>query len=535
MELTHEQLQIIRNATKDETAFEDVLTVFAEASIPKINNFFDLAPDQIHSIQAVIDALPISIYVKDTQGRFVMANQTTLNRHRLTSETTLIGKTDFDLMEHELAQKYYEMERTIIQTGEAVIEHEHCAEIKGDTRCYLISKSPLFDSRGTIIGIIGINQDITKRKIVLRELQDERNLLRTVIDHIDDKIYIKDLNSRFILANKSTLNLQGRQGTALDDLIGKTDFDFMPPERAQAMYEQEQQIMATGEAILNQELFTPNDVFQRGDMWFLVSKVPIKNEQGIITGLVGVNRDITNHVLARQRKIEVEVAREKSQFLATFINDSSHEFRTPLSVIRTAGYLLSKISDTSKHPRYIEQIMSQTKRLESLIGDLTLMISVDSATDIKRSVFQFNTIVNFLEAYAEHHQPADYNLTVKFENDNHSTTYRGDLSRLDQAFQRILDNALRYSRPDGHINLRVKSQAHAIVVTIEDDGIGMDDETMKGIFERFYRADTAHTISGFGLGLSIAQRIIELHGGTITVTSKLNIGSVFTVTLPHTE
>ncbi len=325
MQLTPEQLSILRNATKDDHAFEQVLDVFNQASTPSVNNLFNLNAEQTQSIQSLIDVLPIALYIKDVDSRFLTASKITQNHLKIKHTRDLVGKTDFDFMDAEIAQYHYDMEQTIIKTQTPIFDFESCTtDSNGKTTCHRISKSPIYDRNGEVIGLVGINQDITDEEIAQQELQDERNLLQTVINTIEDKIYIKDRQSRFIMANTSTLIQQDNM--SLDELIGRSDFDFMPYNRARVMFDEEQQVMETGIPILNQELLTPDSLTNCGDKWFLVSKVPSIDENGVVTGLVGVNRNITSRIQARQHQIEIAVEREKSQFFQKFVTDTSHEF-----------------------------------------------------------------------------------------------------------------------------------------------------------------------------------------------------------------
>jgi signal transduction histidine kinase len=108
---------------------------------------------------------------------------------------------------------------------------------------------------------------------------------------------------------------------------------------------------------------------------------------------------------------------------------------------------------------------------------------------------------------------------------------QGNLDYLYQAIASILDNAIRYTAPGGTVTLRSYQRESQIVLEVQDTGSGIDDQTLPHIFERFYRADQAHSTSGFGLGLPIAQKIVERHGGHIEVESKVAKGSVFRIVL----
>lgn len=108
----------------------------------------------------------------------------------------------------------------------------------------------------------------------------------------------------------------------------------------------------------------------------------------------------------------------------------------------------------------------------------------------------------------------------------------GDRQSLEQLFTILLDNAIKYSNKSGTITISSSKKGKHVSVAVEDAGIGMSDEVKSQIFTRFYRAEESRTTAGYGLGLSIAERIIKAHGGRINVDSEQNVGSTFTVTLP---
>jgi PAS domain S-box-containing protein len=146
--------------------------------------------------------------------------------------------------------------------------------------------------------------DVTDRKQVELELVRERNLLRTLLDHIPDYIYVKDTASRYLTTNRANLDLMGRN--ALEDVRGKTVYDFFPPQIARTYEDDDRALFTKGQPILNREEPT---VGRNGDeRWLLTTKVPLRDPSGLITGLVGISRDITEHkrgqaVLASERNL----------------------------------------------------------------------------------------------------------------------------------------------------------------------------------------------------------------------------------------
>ena len=121
---------------------------------------------------------------------------------------------------------------------------------------------------------------------------------------------------------------------------------------------------------------------------------------------------------------------------------------------------------------------------------------------------------------------------VKFEPHHSLPTLRADANLLANAFASVLKNSIRYTPDDGSITVRTSLDDAHVSVVIQDNGIGIDEAALSRIYERFYRVDEAHSTAGFGVGLSSAKKIVELHQGTISVESQPGVGSIFTIELP---
>ena len=537
MNLTPEQVQIIREATTDDAAFHRVISLFedkmtrpAEDLVLPQSLLFNLDSVQVKLLSAVMNTIPTAIFMKDLDSRIIMANRACLKMIHYKNEGGLVGKTDFEIMEAELAQVHFDMEQDLLRTGIPIINDEkHYIDIDNTPKWNLESKFPIYDQDGKIVGLIGIVQDTTAQKLAEKSLETEHNLLQTLIDHIQDKIYVKDRESRFVIANAETLKAHY---VSSEELMGTTDASYMPTERAKRMFEEEQRIMATGIPIINQELYLPPHIVRGEERWFLVTKIPIYNEEGIITGLVGVNHDITEVRLAEEKTSQLRLEQERIKILANFITSSSHEFRTPLSIINTSAYLLEQVNDADKREHYIERITKQTSRLTNLLDSLLLMSRLDQATDIEKNSM---SLQSFLQNIMDQFQSAlqDKSQTMHLIMDSSNLSLPANEQMLTIAISAILENALYHAPQQGEITLKAYSQDDHIFIEIQDNGVGMSEDTQKRIFERFYRQDEAHSTSGFGLGLPIALRIIELHEGHIEVESQINVGSRFKIVLPQ--
>jgi PAS domain S-box-containing protein len=241
-------------------------------------------------LRILLDNLPDFIYVKDTQGRFLLNNLSHLRFMGISNSDELIGKSDFDYFPEALAAKYHADEQLVMQSEQPLLEHEEMSRSwDGRTIWASTTKVPLRDPNGQIMGIVGITRDITERKHAEEKLAQERNLLRTIIDHLPHHIYVKDTESRFLLANPSVLQSLGAASS--DDMIGKSDFDLFTEEAAREYFDEEQAVVRSGQPMLNKEY--PVVWPEGGTRWLSTTKVPLRNADNIIIGLVGINEDIT--------------------------------------------------------------------------------------------------------------------------------------------------------------------------------------------------------------------------------------------------
>lgn len=279
-----------------------------------------------HLLRTVIDNLPDYIYVKDTQRRILLANQALQKRF---AGIALIGKTDHDIMEKSWADNYAAVEQELLKTGQPMMNREYYVPANtsatGQDIWLLQSKIPLRDASGSIIGLVGINRDITAQKQLEQRLDTERQLLRTVIDNIPDEVYVKDAQGQFILTNRAMERVYGSV-----NLVGKYDHDLLPTEEAAYFSQQERTLFETGASIINEEFYVrPELSMSQASCWLLITKVPLKDSSGAVTALVGINRDIT-----RQKETELRLESERNLLRTVmdllpnevFIKDRQHRF-----------------------------------------------------------------------------------------------------------------------------------------------------------------------------------------------------------------
>jgi sigma-B regulation protein RsbU (phosphoserine phosphatase) len=269
---------------------------------------FDLSESLDSAILRVLmDTIPDRIYFKDLESRFVRNNLAHAHSLGVTSPEECVGKTDFDFFAPEHARQALADEQEIIRTGKPVISKIEHTTLRNGQKAWVSTTKLLWrDSTGRIIGTFGLTRDVTDAKEAEQKLETERNLLRTIIDHLPSRIFVKDTASHYLLNNKSHLELLGAQKQ--EDVLGRTILDFFPGERGEQALADDSHVIASGTPVLNEE---KSALGSDGQVrWSLTTKVPLRDLAGQIIGLVGISHDITRRKQAerdlQQRTAEME-------------------------------------------------------------------------------------------------------------------------------------------------------------------------------------------------------------------------------------
>lgn len=230
-----------------------------------------------------------------------------------------------------------------------------------------------------------------------------------------------------------------------------------------------------------------------------------------------------NEMLARLERI-FALQRE-------FLADASHELRGPLMVIRGNLDLLRLGIPEEERRASVREASEEVERLSRLASDLLFLAASDAAEVVEREPVRLDEIVAGAWERARHVDGGQHVILLR---QNQPCAVLGDRTRLEQLLWNLIENALRYTQVGGRVEVRLRHQDGTAKLTVSDTGVGIAEEHLPRLFERFYRVDKARSRSngGTGLGLSIVKRVAETHGGSVTVTSALGQGAIFTVSLP---
>ena len=215
------------------------------------NKHFEKAGDrERYLLKALLDAIPHMVYFKDSQSRFIRASQSLAKRFDLESPDDLVGLSDADLMTD--AEQFLLDEQALFNGDIEILEKEESVVLgDGTTVWFMTTKLPLKDLNGKLVGTFGISRCITEQKMAEAELGRERDRLKTIIDNVSDLIFLKDRHGRFINANQAVV--EAAKANSIDDVIGKTDYDFWPPEIASNYVADDQITMREGKPLNNQQ------------------------------------------------------------------------------------------------------------------------------------------------------------------------------------------------------------------------------------------------------------------------------------------
>lgn len=382
------------------------------------------------------------------------------------------------------------------------------------------------DINGTLIRVLGAITDIHDHKQTLAALARSEAKYRNILDTIQEAYYENDLEGNLLFFNQAGIDLLGYSP---EEMLGMNYRHYTDQATGQKLAAVGQQVIQTGSPVT---AFDWRVIRKDGTERFISMSISLERDaDGQPTGLHGISRDVTELKKAEEQQLQLAMERERVKILTNFIEKASHEFRTPLSILQTNIYLLSKTVQQERAQQRLAQMKERIVNLTGLIDDLVMMTRLDRDTDFSQGSVQ---IPSLIEEVVSTLQPtideAEVSLQTVVEADLPVLT--GDSSYLHIALKNIMSNAIRYTPENGAITISIYRNTTDLIIAVQDTGIGMTADQIARIFERFYRVDVAHSTQGFGLGLPIAKKIIETHQGQIEVESALEQGSIFTIILP---
>jgi PAS domain S-box-containing protein len=347
-------------------------------------------------------------------------------------------------------------------------------------------------------------------------LAHQRRLYEAILTNTPDLAYVFDLQHRFIYANEGLLKTWGK---SLEETVGRTCLELgYEPWHARMHDHEIDQVVATGKPVRGEVPF----VGTQGRRFYDYLFVPVFGAEGRVVAVAGTTRDVT----------EIRDAdRRKDEFLAML----AHELRNPLAPITGAIALLRREQGgTPLRQEACAIIGRQTAQLTRLVDDLLDVARITTGRiQLRREWVQLADIVDSaVQSVRALVEQQAHELVVTLPED--AVWLRADAARVQQVLVNLLNNAAKYTPRGGRIELDVAWNGEIAVLTVRDNGVGIEPQLLPRIFERFTQAERSlhRSSGGLGLGLSLVRDLVTLHGGQVQARSELGKGSEFVVQLP---
>lgn len=369
-----------------------------------------------------------------------------------------------------------------------------------------------------------------RRQEIEQALRDSEQRFHAVFDSAFEFMVLLKPDGTLVDVNQSARTLTNIPANALIGApLWKTAWSHLPSEQ-QTEIKNVFRRAANGETVRSE--FSLEAAGQPGIVLDFSIK-PLRDTDGHIALLIAEARDISARKELEQHKVNLVLERERSRLLKKFISDVSHDLRTPLAVIRLNLELLRRTLDSPQHQQRVEILASQEQHLTRLLSDMMTMLTLDEQSNFQFKPLDLNEVTQ-LVIDSQHGAVQHKQQTLTFTHPDDSLLVQGDEVELERALGKLLINAITYTPKGGDISLSLIQHDGSAVIELRDTGIGISPDDLPNIFQRFFRADRARSLDtgGTGLGLPIAKRIVEAHGGEIEVESALDAGSCFRVILP---
>lgn len=488
--------------------------------------------EMLHSI---LDNTTGVVYVKDLWGRYTFINKRFEKLFHI-SKDEIKGKTDYDLWPAEMADKFRENDREIINTG-TPLEFDEVAPHDDGPHSYISVKFPLFDTTGVVNAVCGISTDITERKRAEEALSESEARLRSILDNTPAVVYIKDKQGRYTFINRQFEKLFHIKN---DEITGKTPYDCFPKEIADAHLANDRKVFESKVPMEFEEAAAHDD----GQHAYISIKFPLFDFTGTVYAVCGISTDITRIKQEEEEKEKLKEQLYHSQRLESvgkLAGGIAHDFNNIITAIIGYGSLIQmEMKEGDPSGNHVQKILVSAERA----GHLTQGLLAFSRKQVNNpKPVNLNEIIKVTEGILLRIIGEDVEFKTSLTDKDYLVM--ADIGQIEQILMNLATNA-RDAMPGGGLLtistdvveldndfIKIHSYGEAekcAVMAFSDTGVGMDEKTRERIFEPFFT--TKEVGKGTGLGLAIVYGIVKQHNGYINVSSEPGKGTTFRIYLP---
>ena len=481
------------------------------------------------TLQSLIAASPRAIFTLDLAERIKIWNPAAERIFGWT-EAEVCGQLNPVINVTEVPQ-YQDMRQKILQGVTPTSLEIKRPKKDGSAIDIVFSAAPITDSEDRVSGIVAVIADISEQK---RQAEQVR-LLQSVVVNTNDAVLITEAEPidepgpRIIYVNEAFTR---NTGYTLEEVLGKT------PRILQGPKTNRQALAKVREALTKWQPVTVETINYRKDgseFWVEFSIVAVGNKQGIYSHWISIQRDITERKRLSEISLALEREKELSILKTRFFSMASHEFRTPLSTVLAAAQLMenspSVWQDANKRSRNLRRIQNSVKNMVQLLDDiLTINRAETGKLEFNPKPLRLEKLC--LNCVEEMQLSAGSEHQITFHCPQQGVRVNLDEKLMRSIMANLLSNAIKYSPQGGEVQVLLKFLSDNAQIQIIDQGIGIPPDCLKQLFEPFHRGQNVRRIPGTGLGLVVVKKCVDLHHGEISLTSKIDVGTTVTVTLP---
>lgn len=531
--------------------YSDGTSISAVAvDITKTKKYEDELLRQKQFLKTLIDTIPDYIFYKDRNGLFLGCNES-MCKAILREEEDIVGKTEKELeLPNEKIHRFQEIE--VLKTQETKIFEESNKDAHGKHYYWETTKVPLMNEKDEITGIIGISRNITSHKLAEEKIRESEERFRQMAENIDEVFWLST-ESDMLYISPGYKKIWERSTEPVYENMKNFRKHIYDEDR-----ERINQALASEtyikEGYFNEKyrIFKPDGTLR----WIWEKSFPIRNDEGSIVRRAGIAQDITTIKIAEEvvakskeemmqvelqkKSMELEQLSELDRLRTDFFANLSHELRTPINLIFSALKMIELLHEDvsenhmSSFDKYLRIIKQNSYRLMRLINNLIDVTRLDSGF-MRLNIYNWDiidivrSVTLSVSEYAKSKK-----IDLKFHSDIEHLKLRCDADNVERIMLNLLSNAIKFNKENGEIRVCISRKENNLLIRVRDTGVGIPQDKLRMIFERFKQVDRRFTKEGegSGIGLSLVKAFAEMHGGSVSIESILGEGSEFTVQLP---
>jgi PAS domain S-box-containing protein len=501
--------------------------------ISSIKKAEDKFKEEHNRLRTLINTIPDLIWLKDPEGIYLFCN-TRFERFFGAKEAEIIGKSDYDFIPKELADFFISKDKEAVKKGKSSLNLEWVTfNDDGHRELLETIKTPMYDSKGKLTGILGIARDFTAYKKAEEALKESRSKLVMAMDIAGLTNWEIDINTKILTFDDRFYSLYGISDKEYGNSMSLEVFDrnFVHPDDRAKVIEEIRKAIDNNE-VTNKSYQVDHRIIRAdGEVRYIVMRfIGIRDDEGNLIKTIGINQDITN-----LKKAEIEL-RELNASKDKFFSIIAHELRNPFSTIIGFSEILKdeiEYGDKEAIWKYASLINDSAIQTLRLLENLLEWANIQRGNTVynpkpEKLVDIFNEELYVLNDFA-----SGKNIKL-ICNIPGNIVLNADRYMVKAIFRNLVSNAIKFTNKNGKIEINIVKKENEFIISVSDNGIGMKPEIIDKLFRIDVSVSTPGTEEekGTGLGLFLCKGFVEKHEGKIWVTSEEGAGSIFYFSIP---